>query len=482
MRKNASKPLVSVIMPCFNHEKYVAKSIESVLNQTYDNIEFIVLDNGSTDNSYEVIKRYEGKIDKILQLPKNDIYRASNILRETSQGEYIAFMTSDDWWKPDKIEKQMEVLIANPQVKACFTWAELVDDEGTVIDQGDNRTFGASNKTRAEWFEKLIISGNCLAYPSAIVERKTYLEMLNKTIAFWQLADYYLWLVFLLEHDICVIEENLVCFRWHISGGNRNMSAPSMENKIRTENEYVFIVCNMIEQMSDELFVEAFRKYLRNPNVSDSVEIMCEKWFLLQMLGKKYSGVQEHVLSAYFGKGKGKSSLRVALAEKYNYTVKDFNEYCATHGAVAMRKQLKRYKKENDIFLKALQIAMNADLDKESRKKIYRNQVYMELSDEVKEVVTSLMEGLGDLFAYIEGCDDTELQSNLQALVESVYLIKQTLEEIWNEFLYMDQDITEAEWDATISILEAKQMTENEFCDSVLPFLINIYSILLQYA
>lgn len=91
------QPLVSVIMPCYNHEKYVAQTIESVLNQTYKNIEFIVVDNGSTDGSFHVIQQYRDRIDKIYQLKENDLVRAGEILNNSCSGDYIAFMTSDDW-------------------------------------------------------------------------------------------------------------------------------------------------------------------------------------------------------------------------------------------------------------------------------------------------------------------------------------------------------------------------------------------------
>ena len=110
------KPKVSVIMPCYNHEKYVAQSIESVLNQTYDNIEFIVLDNGSTDGSYRVIKQYSDRIDKILHFDDNDLTKAGYVLRQECQGEYMAFMTSDDIWAKEKLEQQMRVLIENPSI------------------------------------------------------------------------------------------------------------------------------------------------------------------------------------------------------------------------------------------------------------------------------------------------------------------------------------------------------------------------------
>ena len=138
MRKDTDKPLVSVIMPCFNHEKYVAEAIESVLNQTYDNIEFIALDNGSTDGSYEIMKRYEDRLAKLLHFEKNDLAKAGETLRRSCTGEYIAFMTSDDVWLPEKLEKQMRIFQEKKDVKACFTWANLIDDDSNITSSGGN--------------------------------------------------------------------------------------------------------------------------------------------------------------------------------------------------------------------------------------------------------------------------------------------------------------------------------------------------------
>jgi len=110
---NYSKKLVSVIMPCFNCEKTVAASIESILNQTYQNIEILIIDDGSKDNTYEILKKYQNK-HKNIRLFKNQnnlgLTKSLNILIEESKGEYIARQDSDDISVIDRISLQYEFM------------------------------------------------------------------------------------------------------------------------------------------------------------------------------------------------------------------------------------------------------------------------------------------------------------------------------------------------------------------------------------
>ena len=110
---NYSKKLVSVIMPCFNCEKTVAASIESILNQTYKNIEILIIDDGSKDNTYEILKKFQNK-HKNIRLFKNQdnlgLTKSLNILIEKSKGEYIARQDSDDISVIDRISLQYEFM------------------------------------------------------------------------------------------------------------------------------------------------------------------------------------------------------------------------------------------------------------------------------------------------------------------------------------------------------------------------------------
>ncbi len=122
MTKNKEMPpLVSIIIPCYNYERYVKESIESALSQTYENIEIIVIDNGSTDGSLlEIDKFSSNKKVKILKFKNNNppgehgSFHIVDAIKE-SKGEYISILYADDWYLPSKIEKQVNLFIDSPR-------------------------------------------------------------------------------------------------------------------------------------------------------------------------------------------------------------------------------------------------------------------------------------------------------------------------------------------------------------------------------
>lgn len=104
------KPLVSIITVVFNGERYLKQTIQSVINQSYDNVEYIVIDGGSTDSTLDIIKKYENQIDYWVSEKDNGIYDAMNKGLQLSSGEVIGIINADDWYVEDAIEKSIEVL------------------------------------------------------------------------------------------------------------------------------------------------------------------------------------------------------------------------------------------------------------------------------------------------------------------------------------------------------------------------------------
>lgn len=125
-------PLVSIIMPLFNAERYVAQSIESVLAQTYTNWELLVSDDHSTDNSVEIVKSFvdNDKRIKLFESEKNQgIAMTRNISIEHAKGRFVAFLDNDDIWMPEKLEKQLKFML-DKNCGFSYTSYELVDNKG----------------------------------------------------------------------------------------------------------------------------------------------------------------------------------------------------------------------------------------------------------------------------------------------------------------------------------------------------------------
>lgn len=111
------KPLVTIITVVYNGEKYLEQTIKSVINQTYKNIEYIIIDGGSTDGTLDIIKKYEKHISYWISEPDKGLYDAMNKGIKKSQGELIGMINSDDWYEKDAVETVVKYYLKNPKKK-----------------------------------------------------------------------------------------------------------------------------------------------------------------------------------------------------------------------------------------------------------------------------------------------------------------------------------------------------------------------------
>lgn len=135
MNRDLIDGLVSVITPVYNAERFILSAIESVINQTYNNIEIILVDDCSKDNSAEIINMLQKKHTNIvyhLQEKNMGAGVARNKALELARGQYVAFLDSDDMWKPEKIAKQIS-LMRQTGAPLCYTAIEMIDEEGKIV-------------------------------------------------------------------------------------------------------------------------------------------------------------------------------------------------------------------------------------------------------------------------------------------------------------------------------------------------------------
>lgn len=261
-----SKPMISVIIPSYNHAGYIDKAIESALNQTFTNIEVIIGDDCSMDDSKEIINRYDDKRIRKYFFDKN-VGGAENLNRliKLAKTEYIAILNSDDYWEPTKLEKQYKFLEENPEFGACFTWAQYIDRYGDLSFPDDN-IFIQKNRSQEEWFSFFVNNGNCLCHPSVLIRKKIYDEIGYYLPQFRQLPDFFQWIKLVKKYKIHIIEEALVNFRWF--EGKNNTSSISIGNMNRSYHECHRICSEIFNDVSIDFFCKAFitsnNKYLKN--------------------------------------------------------------------------------------------------------------------------------------------------------------------------------------------------------------------------
>ncbi len=160
-------PLVSVIMSCYNHGMFVADAIESVINQSYKNIEFLVADDGSNDASVSVMKKYSSHFAKEFYFEDNAGGRFQ-LLKQCAKGKYIALINSDDIWTKDKLAMQVEYMEKHDECGACFTWCKYTNEE---LEDLEDNFFIKSNRSSSEWMRYFWESGNALCNSSSLIRR-----------------------------------------------------------------------------------------------------------------------------------------------------------------------------------------------------------------------------------------------------------------------------------------------------------------------
>ena len=235
-------PKVSVVMASYNHEKYVAETIESVLSQTYQDFEFIITDDGSPDGTVDVIKRFDDPRIKLFCFSNNHgVCVAMNNCIKEAKGEYIAVINSDDAWMPEKLEKQVNFLDKHPENGAVFCYAQFIDDEGNDLGYAHhyNRIFIQLNRSRFEWLRHFFESGNCLCHPSVLIRKQCYNDVGFYDERFAQLPDFDFWIRLCMKYDIFIMPENLVKFRLCQSQGNVSGNTPKNSSRVTLESAQI---------------------------------------------------------------------------------------------------------------------------------------------------------------------------------------------------------------------------------------------------
>lgn len=207
------RPKVSVIIPVYNRENLIRRAIDSVLRQSYRDYEIVVVDDGSTDSTPRELDSYGGQI-KVIRQANRGPYAARNAGIKSSEGEYIAFLDSDDEWFPERLAKQVPLLDAGPELGLVYGNGELIDDANAARRRV---FFEHGNKPKRGRVFAELIECNFVPQSSVLLRR----ECLNEVGLFWELplsADYHKWLQIALRYPVDYVED--IVFRYHLHGGN----------------------------------------------------------------------------------------------------------------------------------------------------------------------------------------------------------------------------------------------------------------------
>ena len=227
------QPLVSIIIPVFNAERTIKETLESVLRQTYKNLEILIINDGSTDNSLSLIETYKIKDSRIsiYSYPHRGVSVSRNKGIDNAIGTYISFLDADDIWLPEKIEHQVVALQNNPEASIAYSWVQYIDEQKKFIHNGPQKQYrGIVLKELLE--ENFIQNGsNILAYKLCFTTVR-FDPMLSHS------EDRDMWIRLALTYQFVVVPEVSILYRKSSSSATAHIQLHEEQGVKMFENIY----------------------------------------------------------------------------------------------------------------------------------------------------------------------------------------------------------------------------------------------------
>ena len=199
------RPLVSIVVPVYNGEKYIRETLDSLLNQTYSNLEIIAIDDGSKDSSFAILKEYGGRI-KCLSRTNSGQAETLNQGWKISQGEYVGYLSADDLLYPAAITKLVEAFQKFPKSSAVYCDYHLIDSNSEII-----KVFKSPDFDRLQMIENLV----CQPGPGSLFRRTSMERLGGWNPELKQMPDFEFWLRLSSEGPMQRVSEILAAFRIH---------------------------------------------------------------------------------------------------------------------------------------------------------------------------------------------------------------------------------------------------------------------------
>ena len=268
------EPLVSIIMNCYNGERYLGEAIDSVYKQTYKNWEIIFWDNASTDESAIIAKSYDAKLKYFLAESNTNLGAARVKAVDKARGNYLAFLDCDDLFNPNKITKQIQLIESNPDIGIVYSRADLISSEGEHIgytprieyNLPDGKVFGDLAKY------------NFIPFVSALIHRSKYYECGGFPEKYLNSTDYFLFLNISYKYLVRCSDEILCSYRFHENNLSKSQYVvaslegidavskflPDIQAKRGVDSHIVTLIMYSLFELNFKIFFWSLLR-LRNP-------------------------------------------------------------------------------------------------------------------------------------------------------------------------------------------------------------------------
>lgn len=263
--------LVSLIMPLYNHEKYLRKSISTILNQTYNKIELIIIDDGSTDNSAKIVEEFKDTRIRYFYQENKGVKKLNETINkglELARGSLVTMVTSDDYLPLDRFANQVKYF-EDIRVDMVFGNITLVDEEGSKIrllkPKIDNN-YNLQTQTRKirKYFEE-----NYIPQPSTLI-RMSALKKIGGYIQeeYMYAEDYPTQLNIMMNGDVKYIDKNFSFYRLHDSQMTRLHQDKMIYSDIKYLKEFYKNLSELKKKSTGFLNFEELERYLENKKVN----------------------------------------------------------------------------------------------------------------------------------------------------------------------------------------------------------------------
>ena len=292
-------PLVSVVIPTYNHAHFLNKALKSVRSQTYTNWEAIVIDNHSRDNTDEVVASFADERIKLLKIHNHgSIAKSRNLGIKSAQGSWIAFLDSDDLWYQQKLELSIAAVLSNPLLDGCSTDELLVDTTNNTSSPLHHGPFCD------EFYKILLLEGNRLS-PSAVMINKNFLEkheiLFREDKEFITAEDFDFWLQMAEKkakfHFINSIQGEYTIHQ-HNESGKLNFHLNNVKNVLK---DHVFMrqkftsdKVKLWNAVNSRLIISEAKRHLKSKRYGDAISTLIKAFikapsFVVFLIFKKLS-------------------------------------------------------------------------------------------------------------------------------------------------------------------------------------------------
>jgi len=226
-----SSPRVSVVIPAYNAAATLSETLASVFAQTFTDYEVVVVDDGSTDSTREVLARYHDRVRVLSKMNEGKPASTRNLGVRNARGDYVAFLDADDRWRPEKLELQVAVLDQNPAVGLVYTGAVVIDAEGREL-----KVRSCSPEARGR-IDRLLSVRNVMVGSSVVARRRAIEEAGGFDENLTSIENWDLWVRIARRWSVEFVDQPLTLYRVH--AGNR-----SADVELRKRNIFRIIAKN----------------------------------------------------------------------------------------------------------------------------------------------------------------------------------------------------------------------------------------------